>query len=271
MLDDEESTSRMESKLDELRMKWAGSNYEVVLEKLEMMESWKNSEGDSSVKVALIEWMVENDESTLMEEGEDILDGLELMADSGEVSSTLLLDCTEMITTLIVARNLDDEEVMPTFQKAGTQNPKKKLTRQSRAESMTTIRKELVSMKNKRKPINVRTWAEESFQDIEIKRVKRREASRRMEHHGVSADKVENKYIQDRGVKIQVVGSDVAALYPSLEAIEVYNAVMESEVKFSGVNFTEAARMIALTSSEQECRLGPLRRVLPVRRSKNGT
>ena len=107
------------------------------------------------------------------------------------------------------------------------------------------------------------------------RRVKRREASRRMEHYGVSADKVEIKYIQDRGVKIQVVGSDEAALYPSLEAIEVarivYNAVMESEVKFSGVNFTEAARMIALTSSEQECRLGQLRRVLPVRRSKNGT
>ena len=29
--------------------------------------------------------------------------------------------------------------------------------------------------------------------------------------------------------------------------------------------------MIALTSSEQECRLGPLRRVLPVRRYKNGS
>ena len=29
--------------------------------------------------------------------------------------------------------------------------------------------------------------------------------------------------------------------------------------------------MIALTSSEQECRLGPLKRVLPVRSSKNGT
>ena len=54
MLDDEESTSRMESKLDELRMKWAGSNYEVVLEKLEMMESWRKSEVDSRVKLALM-------------------------------------------------------------------------------------------------------------------------------------------------------------------------------------------------------------------------
>ena len=48
---------------------------------------------------------------------------------------------------------------------------------------------------------------------MEIKKVKRRVASRRMD--GVKADKVENKYIKDRGWKIQVVGSDVAALYPS--------------------------------------------------------
>ena len=33
----------------------------------------------------------------------------------------------------------------------------------------------------------------------------------------------------------------------------------------------EGARYIALTSSEQECTLGPLRRVLPRRRSRNGT
>ena len=46
---------------------------------------------------------------------------------------------------------------------------------------------------------------------------------------------------------------------------------MESEVKFVGMDYLEAARMIALTSSEQECRLGPLMRVLPRRRSKNGT
>ena len=96
-----------------------------------------------------------------------------------------------MITTLIVARNLDDEEVMTTFQKAGNQNPKKKLTRQNRAKSMTKIRKELMSLSNKRKPVHVRTWAEESFQDIEIKRVKKREASRRMENQGVGSEKVE--------------------------------------------------------------------------------
>ena len=51
----------------------------------------------------------------------------------------------------------------------------------------------------------------------------------------------------------------------------VYKAVMETEVKFVGVDLQEACRMIALTSSEQECRLGPLKRVLPVRRYNNGT
>ena len=92
---------------------------------------------------------------------------------------------------------------------------------------------------------------------------------------GVRSESVENKFVQDRGMKIQVVGSDVSALYPSLEAIEVarivFNAVMESEIKFKGMNYIEAARMIALTSSEQECRLSILKRVLPVRRSKQGT
>ena len=179
-----------------------------------------------------------------------------------------------LITSLIVARNLGDEDMMPLYQKDGKVNPDtKKLTRQSRAKNMIQIRKELIEKKNQRKKFDMRTWATDSFQDLEIKKMKRRESSRRME--GVRADGVHNKFVQDRAEKIQIIGSDVAALYPSLEAIEVarivYNAVMESEVKFEGMNYTEAARMIALTSSDQECRLGPLRRVLPRRRSNHGT
>ena len=89
------------------------------------------------------------------------------------------------------------------------------------------------------------------------------------------SDMVENDLIQDKGVKIQIVGSDVAALYPSLEAVEVakivYNAIMETQVKFSGVNYMEACRLIALTSTEQECRLSKLKRILPRRRSNKGT
>ena len=167
---EENDTNRMEIKLDELRMKWAGSSYEIVLEKLDMLEIWKNPEVETNVKEALLDWMLENEESTLMEEGEDILVGLEMMTESGDILESLLLDCIEMITTLIVARNLDNEEVMSTFQKAGNQNSRKKLTRQSRAGNMSNIRKEFMSLINNRKPVSVRSWSDESFQDLEIKR-----------------------------------------------------------------------------------------------------
>ena len=60
-----------------------------------------------------------------------------------------------------------------------------------------------------------------------------------------------------------------------MEAVQVanivYQAVMDSNIKFKGVNYQEGARYIALTSTEQECRLGPLRRVLPWRRYVHGT
>ena len=51
-------------------MKWAGTGYEIVLEKLEMLESWKST-GDIEIKEGILDWMIENEESTLMEEGEE--------------------------------------------------------------------------------------------------------------------------------------------------------------------------------------------------------
>ena len=36
--------------IDKLRMKWAGSEYEIVLEKLEMLDSWKNEVEETEVK-----------------------------------------------------------------------------------------------------------------------------------------------------------------------------------------------------------------------------
>jgi hypothetical protein len=42
---------RMEKRIDDLRLKWAGTDFEIVLERLEMQESWKNDQ--SEVKEAL--------------------------------------------------------------------------------------------------------------------------------------------------------------------------------------------------------------------------
>ena len=47
--------------------------------------------------------------------------------------------------------------------------------------------------------------------------------------------------------------------------------MLETKVKFNNVEWLEASKYIALTSTEQECRLGPLKRVLPRRTKVNGT
>ena len=87
----------------------------------------------------------------MVEEGEDILDGLELMLESTEISGSLLLDSTELITALIVARNLDVDRVMPTFQQDGNQDSTKRLSRICRAGSMMKVRYEMMRMKDLRK------------------------------------------------------------------------------------------------------------------------
>ena len=82
------------------------------------MLDWNKEEGGKDVKEALVDWLIENDESTMVEEGEDIVDGLETMELEGEISRKLLLDSTEVIT-MIIARNLCPGTVQPTFLKAG--------------------------------------------------------------------------------------------------------------------------------------------------------
>ena len=40
-----------------------------------------------------------------------------MMEKAGEISENLFMNSTEMITALIIARNLDSEGIMPTFLK----------------------------------------------------------------------------------------------------------------------------------------------------------
>ena len=68
-----------------------------------------------------------------------------------------------------------------------------------------------------------------------------------------------------------LLGSDIASLYPSLDAEKVpeivYNAVLKSDIKRTNIDYVEATRYIALNWSEEKCNRSKLRRVLPVRRS----
>ena len=277
---DSEGSKRMEMKFDKLRQKWTGTDYEIICERLEGMLDWINEDGGNEVKESLIDWLIENDEATLVEESEDIVDGLEMMELEGEISRKLLLDSTELIT-LMIARNLCPRTMPTTFLKAGNSDQHKvevdrsQMSGKGRLERMTKMREMLTKSKDSRKPVNSREVRDEDFPELEFKYVSRRESSRRMESVGALSSQVDNDLIQDRSTKLQIVGSDVAALYPSLDAVEVarivYQAIMETEVKFAGIDYMEACRLIALTSTEQECRLSKLKRILPIRRSKNGT
>ena len=57
---------------------------------------------------------------------------------------------------------------------------------------------------------------------------------------------VEKNLVQDTGRRMEVVGADVEALYPSLDAVQVaeiiYKAIMETDVGFIGINYAEGAK-----------------------------
>ena len=81
--------------------------------------------------------------------------------------------------------------------------------------------------------------------------------------------------LQDYSLPMVLIGSDVASLYPTLDADKVaelvYNAVMKSGIKWTNLDYIEATRYIVLNWTEEQCAQSKLRRVLPKRRSNKGT
>ena len=56
-------------------MRWAGTDYEIVVEKLDMMTGRDEGMDREEVLESILDWMIENDEVTLIEEVEDIFYG----------------------------------------------------------------------------------------------------------------------------------------------------------------------------------------------------
>ena len=83
------------------------------------------------------------------------------------------------------------------------------------------------------------------------------------------------EWVQDKSRVMVIIGSDTVSLYPSLtkeeSANEVAEAVLESNIKWDGVNWKEAVRFLVLGRDEAWCRSSGLGRVLPWRKHKNGT
>ena len=72
-----------------------------------------------------------------------------------------------------------------------------------------------------------------------------------------------------------VVGSDVISLYPNLDTDKIAEnmgeIIKKSGIKWSNIDLMEGARYLALNWSEEQVRASSLRRVIPRRRSRNGT
>ena len=262
-------SKRMDDTRKSLEKRWSRTKYEMVLDKMTLTEKWPES--SMKIKQELMEWMEENEVVTLVEEAEDILDGLESMLgeDGNAVTLDILKDVTEIMATIVIAEKMTNQKMAPIFLKDGN------IRRSRRAEGMMKMREELRRAKNLRLKANTREYESKDFDDMEVREVKRRDLSKRMDGGVIRSDQVSNNYVQDKGQKIKIIGSDVESLYPSLEAIEVaeivYEAMLETEVSFDNINWTEGSKYITLTSTEQECRVGPLKRILPKRRHVNGT
>ena len=99
----QDSSRRMDETMDSLKSRWKDTEYEMILAKLEITEKWP--EGSQGIRKDVLEWIEENEMTTMVEEGEDILDGLESMLEEGGsgVNEDILKDTTEIITTIIVA------------------------------------------------------------------------------------------------------------------------------------------------------------------------
>ena len=59
-LEEREYSQRVENKIEKLRMKWVGREYEIVLEKLEMPESWRTEMDGPGVKEVICGRGLEN-------------------------------------------------------------------------------------------------------------------------------------------------------------------------------------------------------------------
>ena len=135
----------------------------------------------------------------MIEEGEDILDGIELMVANKEEGMTMetMMDITEVITTLVIGRGLTSKKLAPVFQQAGASTTQR-LKRIGRAEGMIKVREELRKLSNRRMKESIR---EQEFQDMEIGLKKRRECAKRLERGELRSGELDSKYVQDNGSK----------------------------------------------------------------------
>ena len=90
----------------------------------------------------------------------------------------------------------------------------------------------------------------------------------------MNSKEVDNNVVQDVSIPLVIIGTDVVSLYPNLKwdpaGEQVYQAIMETDIKFEGINYKEGVRYLALVRGFDWCKASSLRRVLPERRFAKG-
>ena len=121
-------------------------------------------------KEAMLEWITENEITTMVEEGEDMLDGLESMLteEGSGVTEDVLMDAAEVITAIIVARGMETQRIAPMFQKAGKKTSER-IRRIGRAEGMIEMREEMRKLKSKRLKPAMRVMKDYDFDELQVR------------------------------------------------------------------------------------------------------
>ena len=185
------------------------------------------------------------------------------------VAEQMLTDSIEILTILVVAWNIErgalediediklnelDNEIEIEIKNHRTSPNNIETVKVSRADNMRKIREEQLKMSNNRKMRSARDspdMPEIANKEKVMKHM--RQANTMKGKRLLSAADVDNRLVQDKSAKMNIIGAEVEALYPSLEAIQVadivYKAVMETEIEFKNINYQEGVRYIALTSA----------------------
>ena len=293
------SADNLDEKLAALTKRWARTNFQGVAESCKMIRNWSLEGKD--IGYSMVDWLSDNTEGKLVDEAMDIMEGIEERWKQDRIREEykeMLIDVVEIMTAIALAWETETDDIHPASHveessiqleetsiheeewnpdqsanlSSSTQLEEQEPVRLSRAESMRRSRQERAKLQERRKTRILRQIPEEE-QDHIVKAVKKK-ASMNKSKVVLRASRVRNGLVHDMANPVSIIGSDVDALYPSLEARQVadivYQAVMESKITFEGISYKEGAWYIALTSSAQKCRLGPLWRVLPTRSKNKG-
>ena len=163
--------------------------------------------------------MIEHDTNRLVEEAGHIISSLDTQwqeEDLGIVAEKMLTDSVEILTISVVAWNMEmgalDE--LQEDGNHGTSPTKKETIRLSRADNMKKVREEQIKMANNRKTGATRDspdMPELTNNQKEIKHLRQAKTMRGMKL--LKAAEVDNRLVQDRSTKMNIIGVDVEALF----------------------------------------------------------